>query len=276
MNKLFAIAAAAAVALLVALPAAAGPARSTAGSQTYTDATGDSADAADIVSLTVSNDDAGLLTFAFTYGNRPSGLTGDDGLLVFLDTDRNPQTGDPDLGADYLLVFVASQQAGGLLRWQNNDFEEAQPQATFRASVDGRQLQINRSELGNTAAFSFGGITLRESNESVDAISAGNALLSYQVVLAQIRSVAPRFSPASPRAGRRFSVPGATVRLTSGQNVAPSAVTCTARLAGRTLRPVARCAWRMPANARGKRLVVTVTVTYQGQRRTVTRGFRVR
>jgi hypothetical protein len=274
MNKLFIVSAAAALALLVALPAGAGPTRSTAGSQTYTDATGDSADAADIATLTVSNDDAGLLTFAFTYANRAPGLTGDDFLGIFLDTDRNEQTGDPDLGADYLIVFVAAQQAGGLFRWQNNDFGET-PQTTFRATTDGLQLQVHRRELGNPGALDFGAATVRESTESADGIPDG-ALATYQLVLPQIRSVAPRYSPANPRAGRRFSVPGATVRLTNGQNVAPSAIACTARLAGRALRPVGRCAWRIPANARGKRLVVTVTVTYQGQRRTAApRAFRV-
>ena len=276
MNKLYTFAAAAALALLVALPAGAGSARSTAGSQNYTDATGDSADAADISALTVSNDDAGVVTFAFTYANRTPGLTGDDILNIFLDTDRNAQTGDPDLGADYAIAFSASQQAAGLLRWQNNDFGET-PQDTFRATVDGRQLQVHRRELGNTAGFNFGALTGRDSTEAFDVITGANGLLTYQLVLAQIRSVAPRYSPAVPRAGRRFSVPGATVRLTSGQNVAPSTIACTARLAGRALRPVGRCAWRIPANARGKRLVVTVTATYQGLRRTAApRTFRVR
>jgi hypothetical protein len=276
MNKLFIFAAAAALALLVALPAGAGPARSTAGSQTYTDPTGDSTDAADIVSLTVSNDDAGLLTFAFTYANRPAGLTGDDTVIILLDTDRNAQTGAPNLGADYGIGFAASQRAAGLARWQNNDFQDT-PQTTLRATPDGVQFQVNRSELGGTGAFDFVIFTGRESTETGDDLPNADPLPTYQLVFPQIRSVTPRYSPAIPRAGRRFSVPGATVRLTNGQNVAPSAITCTARLAGRALRPVARCAWRIPANARGKRLVVTVTVTYQGQRRTAApRAFRVR
>ena len=277
MNKLFIIAATAALALLVVLPAGAGPTRSTAGSQAFTDPTGDSADAADIATLTVSNDDAGLLTFAFTYANRAPGLTGDDALIILLDTDRNEQTGDPDVGSEYAVAFVASQQGGVLLRWQNNEFQET-PQTTFRATPDGLRLQVNRRELGNTTAFDFGALTFRdlEGNESADAIP-DSTLATYQLVLPQIRSVTPRYSPANPRAGRRFSVPGATVRLTNGQNVAPSAFTCTARLAGRALRAVGRCAWRIPANARGKRLVVTVTVTYQGMRRTAAaRTFRVR
>jgi hypothetical protein len=277
MNKLFTFVAAAALALLVVLPAGAGPSRSSAGSQTYNDPTGDSADAADISALTVSNDDAGLLTFRFTYANRAPGLTGDDAVIILLDTDRNEQTGDPDLGTEYAVFFLASQQNGVLLRWQNNEYQET-PQTTFRATPDGLQLQVNRREMGNTTAFDFGAVTFRdlEGNESADGIPDGS-LATYQLVLPQIRSVVPRYSPANPRAGRRFSVPGATVRLTNGQNVAPSTITCTARLAGRALRPVGRCAWRIPANARGKRLVVTVTVTYQGQRRTAApRAFRVR
>jgi hypothetical protein len=275
MNKLFTFAATAALALLVVLPAGAGPARSMAGSQTYTDPTGDSADSADISALTVSNDDAGLLTFAFTYANRAPGLTGDDTLIILLDTDRNPQTGAPNLGADYAIGFLASQRAGALGRWQNNEFQET-PQTTLRFTPDGVQFQVNRREIGGAAAFDFIVFTGRESTETGDDLPNSDPLLAYQLVLPQIRSVIPRYSPATPRAGRRFSVPGATVRLTNGQNVAPSTRTCTARLAGRALRPVGRCAWRIPANARGKRLVVTVTVTYQGQRRAVTRAFRVR
>ena len=73
------------------------------------------------------------------------------------------------------------------------------------------------------------------------------------------------FVPAQPRAGKRFALGAARLRLSNGETARPDSVGCVARLAGRVVRPVARCAWKLPADARGKRLVVTLTPRYGGR-----------
>ena len=48
--------------------------------------------------MNVSNDDAGLITFQVNISNRPA-FTDDMFLLIFMDTDQNTATGDPDSSA---------------------------------------------------------------------------------------------------------------------------------------------------------------------------------
>jgi hypothetical protein len=57
---------------------------------------------------------------------------------------------------------------------------------------------------------------------------------------------AARFTPARPVAGKRFAV------------VEPGTSSCRASIRGRAIRPLRRCAWRIPKTAAGKRLTVSV------------------
>ena len=91
-----------------------------ANSQTFDDSVGEDADAPDITSIAVSNDDAGNITLLVNISNRPA-LTPDMLLLLFLDTDNNAATGDPDsLGADYAIQLQAG--AVGLFQWNGSDY----------------------------------------------------------------------------------------------------------------------------------------------------------
>ena len=45
--------------------------------------------------------------------------------------------------------------------------------------------------------------------------------------------------------------------------VAPDSVGCKAKLGGRPVKAKANCTWQLAKSARGKRLVVSVTVGYQ-------------
>ena len=95
---------ASAAALLVAVPVAlGGSSHAAANSTTYQDSTGEDAAAPDISGITVSNDDAGLITFQINLTNRPQ-FAADMLFLIFIDTDKNANTGDVDsLGAEYAI-----------------------------------------------------------------------------------------------------------------------------------------------------------------------------
>src|SRR5438477_587758 len=76
-----------------------------AGSETFTDAAADSAEAPDVTSVTVSNDDQGLITFHVTVANR-SALGPDDVVAVLIGTDDpNPYAGRRDDGINFVLVL---------------------------------------------------------------------------------------------------------------------------------------------------------------------------
>src|SRR5258708_34098814 len=91
-------------ATLVVLPATAlgSSSHAATNSQNFADSIGEDANAPDITSIDVSNDDAGNITFKINISNLPA-LTPDMTILTFLDTDQNAATGDPQsLGAAYM------------------------------------------------------------------------------------------------------------------------------------------------------------------------------
>jgi Ca2+-binding RTX toxin-like protein len=111
--------------------------------------------APDITTVTVDNDAAGLIKLAITVANRTA-LTSADAYLIFFDTDRNAATGDPSVGgADYVILVDGSDQTISLARW-NGAWQGVPPPASLNAHWSGGPVvEINRSDLGNTAGFRF-------------------------------------------------------------------------------------------------------------------------
>src|SRR5258708_4080567 len=101
-------------------PAFGDSSRSADNSTTYNDSIGEDPAAPDITSIVVSNDDAGNITIQVNISNRPA-LTSDMLLVLFLDTDQNSSTGDPQtLGADYVIQLEPG--AIGLFQWNGSDY----------------------------------------------------------------------------------------------------------------------------------------------------------
>jgi hypothetical protein len=68
------------------------------------------------------------------------------------------------------------------------------------------------------------------------------------------------------QAGRPLSARGVQVRLTNDEIVKPDTVTCTLKLAGKTLPALGGgCKWKIPAAVAGKRGTPTLELTYQGE-----------
>lgn len=290
-----------AVALLVLAVAVAVPAlalgdssRAAANSQTYQDATGEDATAPDISTITVSNDDAGLVTFKLTIANRPT-FAPDMLLLVFLDT--TPGQGDAEtFGADY--AFQALPEGVALFRWDGSDYAGDTPQTTLRweytAGVAG--FAIRATELGNTKQINFSviavsGITRTASgdldltNIRRDIAPAGLLGTTYRYdVKTTVTLTAAGFttSPSRPVAGGPFSVALAAGRSDTSSLVRAGAVKCVARIGNTVLRAtasrvrsgVAACAWSVPANAKGKTIRGSITLTVDGS--SISRTFSAR
>jgi len=235
-----------------------------AASESFTDPAGDSGLAPDVVGLDVSNDDKGVVTLALRFGNRTS-LTGDDVVLVFL------MTGN----AEYVILADWSDHSYTLGRWNGSEYDFDVPQDTL-LTRDGMTFFINRSELENADLLlihtrtlaGWDGEQYQHSDRAPDEIPGGVVVWPYVLTFApELRSVKPTFTPLKPRAGKRFSVSGARVVLGTGETVRAESVTCSARLAGKALRLAGRCAWNVPRAAKGKRLTVTVKVSYHGATR---------
>jgi hypothetical protein len=256
---------------------------------TYTDPTGDSTTAPDLTSVVVANDPAGNVSFRVNVANQPT-LAADADVLLVLDADRNPGTGQD--GFDYLVVFSGADSSFGLLRWNGSDFEVA-PSTTFRVSYSAGVLTItgNRSELANTSGFFFYLLGLQfDAGDNVvarDDVPDGDLVWDYKLAsLARpltLTAGTPTGNPARPRAGKAFVV-SVPVRRgdTGGPLTGGGAVTCKATVGGKAVKATGRfgagkpqCVLRVPANAKGKLVRGSLTVTFKGKTATKAFSFRV-
>ena len=282
--------------LLVGVPAAlGGSSHAAANSQTFNDSVGEDAAAPDITSIAVSNDDAGLITFQVNISNRPA-LTPDMFLLVFLDTDQKPSTGDPDsLGADYAIDLEPGSV--GLFQWNGTNFIQAPSQTslTFAYASTGATIHVSAADLGRAKGISFGveavsGVAVDAAgnpnfdNVHVDlATDPTHGFYSYQVLTKLVLTVtALTTSPKPPKAGRTFSVSLAATENDTKGPVRSGAVVCPATLAGKravavthvVANGIATCVWRIPKTAKGRIMRGSITLTLQGAH--VTRPFTAR
>jgi len=264
------------MAALVLVPSAA--------SGNYTDPVGDSGAAGDITSVTVAGDKgSGALLFKITGTN----LASSEKNLLFLniDSDANPLSGNlTDSGADY--SFVMDGSSYWFDRWDGSQWLDA-ANSTVRITGNTTQIMvsINRSELGNASDFNFAATTISLSEIAFDAAPDDGAFnYSFEANGPQIDSVDVQTTPsAGPRAGKRFVVLPTGLKLppdgrTTATPVLPESYSCTAKLGAKQLAGsgTGGCTVTVPKKkARGKRLTVQLTVTYQGATKVVPLTFKV-
>jgi hypothetical protein len=272
--------------------ASAAPAANTA---TFEDSTGERAGAPDITTVVVSNNDAGVISFAINVTGRAA-LTEDMLVAVTIDADNNPATGDQDpnnLGGDYAIELFGG--TANLFRWDGTTYSRRgadPPQSSL--IFNGLTIRINAADLGNTTRFNFNafvltGVAVDQNTGDVDFSKAigdvapdlGHGMWSYTVRIGALRLTAKKFtlSPRRPVAGRTFTANLVATRSDTGATLAGGQVTCTATVGGRRLAArvhrfagtQARCSWAIPASARGQSIRGTVTVVFEGRR--VSRSF---
>jgi hypothetical protein len=286
-----------AVGACVLLPAAAGAVSeaSAANRATFEDSTAERAGAPDITNVVVSNNDAGVISFAVNVAGRGA-LTEDMIVELIIDSDNNTATGDQDpdnLGGDYAIELFGG--TANLYRWDGTTYSRRgadPPQSSLIFS--GLTVRINASELGNTTRFRFStfvatGIVVDPNTGDVDFSKAaadfapdlGHGMWEYTVRIGALRLNVKSFSlnPRRPQAGRTFTASMVATRSDTGATLAGGQVSCTATVGGKRLAArvhrfsgtQARCAWQVPASARGQKIRGTVTVVFEGRR--VSRSF---
>jgi hypothetical protein len=279
-------------ALMAAVVVGTGGAAVHANSVTFPDSTGEDAQAPDMTSLTVANDDRGTITFTLNMPNRPT-LTADMEIDLLLDTDANPATGEPNIGSDYIIVLAGPLEGSAgvfLYRWTGSEYNSAgvsQRSLVFSYANGVAVIRANVAELGNVKRLAFlavaaSGVTLSPdgqpdyTNARLDfAPDVGHGLHSYDVRTTRALLLRGfRSSPARPRAGRRYTVSATVTRSDTGAAIQSGRVTCRASIAGRPLRGTpslargrASCSFSIPASARGKTIRGSMTVVSQGLRK---------
>jgi hypothetical protein len=274
---------------VIALPTAASgalssPAAPAANSTTYRDSVGENPAAPDITTIVASNDDAATITFKVNIPNRPQ-YSPDMLALIFLDSDANQATGDPDtFGADFAIQLIQGEVA--LFKWDGSDYALSATQASLSYEwASGPTIRINASDLNNTRKLSFdflvlSGAAFDPTTGALDCTACiGDAapaigLYSYQLQITKPTLVVKglKATPAKPVAGRPFTLRLVAARSDTGAAVQNGRVTCIGRVGSARLKAqvqrvqggAATCTWNLPATAKGKTFRGTVTVAFEG------------
>ena len=288
------------VAVVLALVAAGGAwshaERSAANSTSFTDPVGDSGAKPDISGGTVSNDDAGKITFTVAFANRPVLIQGDF-VEIFIDGDNAAWTGDD--GFEYIVLYsLDANPASDLQLWDGTQYVTVAT-ATVNGSYAGGTLTVSLSfrALGDTARLRF--FVYSDSSANEDDTDFDDAphegVFSDQVKIPLLFDAFK--APAKVKAGK-----GATAALAlTTDDEAHGGVTCRATIAGRPVRGqgswvgvllgprpspagdtaspfaykgVAFCTWKLPKTAKRKLLKGTMTAAKEGL--TVAHSFSVR
>jgi hypothetical protein len=225
------------------------------------DPVGDAGDAADLTGLSVgyASGDADMLALKIGGG---AAIPPDGDIVIGFDTDRDPATGT-DGGADYLLELVPSSKglSVALSRRQGDGYVAARLRLPVLTAEDGGTAIVGLClcELRNPTAFGiFARSELGDSSDSVP--DAGTAEIDLPILRSVLTSM------HLPVAGKTLTTEITGVRLVNDpvHVVRPQSATCAAKLGAATLPLAGRCRWRLPTEARGKRIALSIKVTYLG------------
>jgi hypothetical protein len=249
------------------------PAPSSAYTSTTADATGDSNGAPDLTGLTVTYDNADADALIVKISQAGALADGSDVMIGF-DTDLNPATGS-DGGADYLLDVAPAtggEISAAFSRWQSGQYVAFSPVEPVIAAAEDGSEEIVMCLCDLKDPLSFGIFARSELAGATDLLpETGTATVQIPVLRSVLYSLRP------PSAGSTFSVVVTGARLYSDQThiVRPQSSTCSATLGGKPVALSGRCRWRLPADARHRKLVLTIGVLYEGTKTTFSRAYTV-
>lgn len=260
----------------------------------FTDPVGDAGGAPDISGVRVT-DANGVVTLTVT----ASGFGPVSDVTVYLDTDKNPETGSTT-GGEYSLVAFSDSSGTSLrlLRWNGAwQVSTRSPTTSFTHSGDNAVFAVAASDLGGAKGFDFWVATGRYdtsvANMTGEDVAPDNAHEGGRFVYdlssprtsppLTVRPVIgkPVVTPARPQAGKLFTVTFNVTR--SGSPLTNVTMVCDPSLAGKVIPHAesyqagnARLSFVVPKAAKGKLLKVKLTIRAKGQSASKTVSFRVR
>lgn len=241
----------------------------------FTDPAGDANGAPDVTDVSVFNDAFNRVGFAAKIAGGKA-MAADAEIVFVVDADQRTDTGSD--GWDYLIV-MAGNKTWTLLRWDGSQWAEA-PATTAKPYFfdDVVLFSVDRSELGNTAAFDFfveGNKLAGDQTIATDTVPEGDAVWSYASVTKTFGLAASQFvtvTKGGARAGKLFIAGYVVGRTDSPEPVAGAKSTCAATLAGKRVPArvlqegdVAACRVTVPKTAKGKLLKLTLTTTVRAK-----------
>lgn len=257
----------------------------------FTDPAGDANGAPDVTGVSITSDAAGTVQLSVS----APGLAVIDGAKepevdVYFDTDKNTSTGSSS-GSEFDLYYwrTADDSGWDLVKWTGKDYVEAPaPQTTFSRSGDILTWRFSNKTDIVTSGFNFHVISAifdASQNEIASDAAPDDGLWTYDVTSAVIAPAVgkPSAMPAHASHGRLFSVSFPVTRTDTGQPLQGGTLKVTTTIAGKTVaknasltNATANVAIQIPTRAKGKTLVVRVTVTANGKSATRSVSFVIR
>lgn len=263
-----------------------------AGTGSFTDPAGDGNGAPDITGVSVGADATGTVQLSVTI----PGLEAADGAKnpevdVFFDADKNGATGSSS-GTDYVLYYwrTADDSGWDLEKWNGTTYQEVPASQTLVFSLSGDTLTWRFSSKSDivTSGFNFRVVSaIFDASDNMlgaDAAPDGGAW-TFDVGSAVIAPAIgdPLAVPSRPVHGKLFSVSFPITRADTGAQLQGGTLAVATAIGGKAIaknaalaNATAHVAVQIPAGARGKTLVVKVTVTANGKTATRTVSFAVR
>jgi hypothetical protein len=241
----------------------------------YDDFIGDSGSAPDFCASEAVTNDNQTITIGIHVHNR-DGFTQGDSYSIYLDTDKNPNSGGGEIGAEYQIVFDATGTR--LEQWNGTSFVQTGTAPISWIDGYGPVLVVDRAEIGNPTGFNF--VLVSTLGQDGDR-APDQGSWAYGVTPLQL--AARTLTHNAARAGRLFVARTLVMRSDFEIPLSEGKIACSAKLAGTRLTGTGRfthdrvaCSWHLPTNARGKRLTGAVAVTYQGVQASRNFSLRVR
>jgi hypothetical protein len=281
----------AAIGLALVVPSAALSIRS-ANSTSFVDPTSDSATAPDISSVTVSNDDQGVVTFSIGFAELTQ-LGPTDFVRVYADIDRAWSTGDH--GFDVAMHVEGSDTA--LFAYDGSSWNEGDA-SSLHSSYAGGVLTISIGLFDLAAIGDFDFFVYSSADRAVRGDYAPDACTPCYDYATKVPLLFERLTaPSSVKAGKTLL--GSMIVVTDSDT--QGVVTCTAKVGSARLRGepgwlnisvfaprdanggpspqighkgYARCSFKVPKNAKGK--VISATITAKRSGAVVSRTFATR
>ena len=234
----------------------------------YNDPGGDNGVAADIGAVTADSTADGYISLKASVANMPQ--PGQAGfVIVVFDTDRNGATGSL-MGGDYLLIFDVGSARGGLRHWNGTEYVDAAGDSATIVAPGSLEAKIKPAALGGATAFNFVVVAASGNADTAEIDAApdnGTWFYELKAPVVTVDTIFAKFVPAAPKAGAVFQAPLVRLKLSNGRSVLAAKYRCVAQLGGKLVRGTGKgsCTLRIPKNAKGKRLSITLFVTYAGE-----------
>ena len=253
----------------------------------FSDQVGDAGTAPDISTVSVTNDATGTYFFDVAFATP---LTTTSVVDVYLDTDLNPATGDPQSGgADVVIEDVESDQSFGFYKWDGTKWGFVSAVAIHvSGSKDLKDLKFDAgtADLGAITGFNFfveavdGDGSAGHFDDAPSGVAVWQYKLQQQVTLSLIAAKATAVKAggtwvlvlAAKRSdtGATLGSEGTVVcHATSGST--KLAVTAHGFVPAGSVGSVAGCGFKVPKKLKHKLLHGTITVAYEGQ--SITKSF---